>query len=157
MWNTFLGPKRSCSCLGHHTSKWKLRELSCSCKCSAWPETQYIQSASPQRPSHLWAFSAQMRLTIWPQTIRCFLFVFSLFFILYPIKTSCLPPHVKFSETASWSAEIKFVFIISIVFFNRFLTIDKAFIYDCAFLILCSLVIFFFFFVYVVRAFSVLF
>ena len=34
------------------------------CKCSIWPETQYIQSANPHTPSQLWVCSCQTRLSV---------------------------------------------------------------------------------------------
>lgn len=46
-----------------------------------------------QMPSQLWAFSLQIKLTMWSQPISYFQLSSSLFFILYSIKAFCLLPH----------------------------------------------------------------
>lgn len=118
-WNSFLVPRWSHSCLGDHVNKPKLRKLLHSCKCSTWPEAQYIKSANPRTAGQLWAlyllpclFSSQTRLTVWPQSIGYFLFFSFLFFILYTIKASCLPPHfaILLMETVHF---MECVFVLS--------------------------------------------
>lgn len=88
-----LGPRWKCSCQGL-----PCQQLSCPCKGSTWPETQYIQSANCHMPSQLWAFSLVLLspnvvdyVTLDNQ-IFC-LFFSSLFFIFDPIKASCLLPY----------------------------------------------------------------
>lgn len=79
-----------------HFSKPKITWLSFPCKCSACPETLYIQSANPQTSSRLWAFSPQTMLNMWSKSIRYFYFFLpcSLFFALqkcpalYPFGSS---------------------------------------------------------------------
>lgn len=83
-WNKFLGPRWSHSYPRCHVSKPKLKP-SCSCKCSAWPETQYSQSAIPRgQPSY--------GLCTYFLAPYSFSF-FSLFLILHPVKASCLLPY----------------------------------------------------------------
>ena len=77
---------------GCHIGKSKLRQP------FWWSEPDekhsYTQSTNPQRPRQLEAFS--LKLMLWPPLNRYFLFVSSLFFILYPTKASCLLPHFFF-------------------------------------------------------------
>ena len=74
-WNNFLDSRWSRSCPERQVSRPKLRQLLCSCKCPAGPETQGIQSASPQTPSQLWAlYLLACSLSVFYLSLPCSLF-----------------------------------------------------------------------------------
>lgn len=110
-WKELSRPQREPILPQVHNSKPKLSPFSGPLM-FLWPETQDILSISPQTPSHLWAFSPQTSVTMWPQPIRYFLFVSSLFFILHRIKASWFQPHfaVLWKEPVHFmKSSVKFV------------------------------------------------
>lgn len=100
-WNNLLDPRWSHSCPGCYINKLK---PVCPYKCSFWPETQGIQSANPQTPSHLRAFSPQTKLTMWPWPIWYFLLFSSLSFVIL-WKLPSLFPISQFSEKSLFTLE----------------------------------------------------
>lgn len=91
-WNKFLDPIWSLSYLGCHISKLKLRYLSCPCKCSAWPEMQYIQSANLQSQSNAGLLIPNKVDSVSPANEILSIFS-SLFFILHKSFLPCAPTY----------------------------------------------------------------
>ena len=96
-WSNFLGPRWGCYCVGatsanQHLDNFCVPVMLCATRNTVYPVSQ-SPNTKPALGSLLSFFLLKTRLTRRPQPIRYFLFFSSLFFILYPIKVSGLPPH----------------------------------------------------------------
>lgn len=127
-WNKFLGSRWSCVCSGHHISNRSSDNFDVpgnallDQKCRLQPASPICQASSglwlpvPSHPRQRWLRGPS----------QSDIFYLFLFLVLYPVKASCLPPHMQFSGRLPAARSSKVCFTCMVFSKNNFLILRKA-------------------------------